>query len=109
MMPFLGEQRMKTTILFFPFDLFGSGGAAAGVRLLADAVREMLADNARERVATRARSYTRSVRVEEFSYDDLESYKDWREQARKAIRAVLKRRDFLIWVSGNHLGVLPAY
>jgi len=100
---------MTTRIVFFPFDLFGSGGTAAGARLLADAVREMLADNRRERAATRARAYARKVRVEEFSFDEMADYTDWRERARRAIRAALKRRDFLLWVSGNHLGVLPVY
>ena len=41
---------MKTCAVFFPFDLFGSGGAGAGVDLLADELREILADNRRERV-----------------------------------------------------------
>ena len=31
---------MKTCAVFFPFDLFGSGGAGAGVDLLADNRRE---------------------------------------------------------------------
>ena len=40
---------VKTAVIFFPFDLFGSSGTADGVRLLADEMREMLADNRRER------------------------------------------------------------
>jgi hypothetical protein len=33
---------MKTCAVFFPFDLFGSGGAGAGVDLLVDELREIL-------------------------------------------------------------------
>ena len=59
---------MKTTAIFFPFDLFGSGGCAAGVGLLADELREVLADNRRESVPTRARAYTDHVKIREASF-----------------------------------------
>ncbi len=100
---------MKTSAVFFPFDLFGSGGTAAGAEALADAFREMLEDNKRERVPTRARAYAGKTRVEEVSFDTLHALQGWREQARKMIRTVRERGDFLLWVSGNHLGVLPLY
>jgi hypothetical protein len=48
-----GPLKVTTRIVFFPFDLFGSGGAAAGVELLADAIEEMLDDNRRERLPIR--------------------------------------------------------
>jgi arginase family enzyme len=95
--------------MFFPFDLFGSGGTRAGVELLADAFQEMLADNKRERRPTRARAYAGKVRFQEFTFETLADYQDWRCQARRAIRAVLSRGDFLLWVAGNHLGVLPVF
>src|SRR5262245_33273526 len=100
---------MKTSAVFFPFDLFGSGGTAAGAEVLADAFREMLDDNKRERVPTRARAYAGKTRVEEVSFDTLQALQGWREQARKMIRTVRERGDVLLWVSGNHLGVLPLY
>jgi len=100
---------MNTRAVFFPFDLFGSPGARAGAELLADAFEEMLADNRRERVATRARAYTEHVRVEEFTFAALADYQDWRDAGRQCIRGVLQRGDFLLWVSGNHLGALPLY
>ena len=100
---------MKTSALFFPFDLFGSGGTKAGVEMLADAFEEMLADNKRERIPTRARAYTNKVRFQEFTFETLADYQDWRRQARLAVREVLERRDFLLWTTGNHLGVLPVY
>jgi arginase family enzyme len=100
---------MNTSAVFFPFDLFGSGGAGAGVGLLADAVREMLADNRRETVPTRARAYTGRVRVRELAFEKVADYSAWRERGRRAARAALRRGDFLLWVTGNHLGALPVY
>jgi len=103
------KRHLQTAALFFPFDLFGSAGAAKGADLLADAFREMLEDNARERKPTRARAYTRNVRVEEFEFARLADYAEWRDQARRAIRRVFPKENFLLWVTGNHLGVLPVY
>jgi arginase family enzyme len=99
----------KTSALFFPFDLFGSGGTAAGAQLLADAFQEMLADNRREKIATRARAYAGKVRFQEFSFETLADYQDWRREARQTIRQVFDKDDFLFWLTGNHLGVLPIY
>ena len=103
------EKLVKTRAVFFPFDLFGSGGAAAGAELVADAFQEMLDDNRRERIPTRARAYQNHVRVESFAFPRLSSYQDWKNQARKVIRQALKRGEFLLWITGNHLGVLPVY
>jgi arginase family enzyme len=100
---------VTTRAVFFPFDLFGSGGAAAGVELLADAFREMLADNRRERRPTRARAYQGQVRVREFAFDTLPRLQRWREQGRRAVRQAWDRDEFLLWVTGNHLGALPLY
>ena len=100
---------MKTTALFFPFDLFGSSGAKAGAELLADAFQEMLEDNKREKAPTRARAYSGKVRFEEFLFETIEDYAAWRVDARAAIREILDRGDFLLWIAGNHLGALPLY
>lgn len=99
----------KTTAVFFPFDAFGSAGAGAGARLLADALRELLDDNRREKVATRARCYAGKVRLHEAAFDRLDALQAWRTTGRKLARQALARDDFLIWASGNHLGVLPVY
>jgi arginase family enzyme len=100
---------MKTSIVSFPFDLFGSAGAGAGASLLADELREVLADNRRERVPTRARAYTEHVRLRELQFETLESLNDWRRQGRQVVRQALRQGDFLIWLTGNHLGALPVY
>jgi agmatinase len=100
---------VKTTAIFFPFDLFGSGGTAAGAELLAEAFREMLADNRRETVPTRARAYQEHVRVREFAFQTLAACQSWRATGRRAVRRAWARDDFLLWVAGNHLGVLPLY
>src|SRR5271163_3001227 len=100
---------MKTRALFFPFDLFGSGGTRQGAELLADAFQEMLADNRRERTPTRARAYTNKVRFEEFSFETLSAYTTWNQDARQAVHEVWEDDDFLLWTTGNHLGVLPLY
>src|ERR1043166_10115038 len=95
----------KTCAFFFPFDLFGSGGTGAGAQLLADAFREMLDDNRRERVRTRARAYAGNVRFREFSFETLTHYQQWRQEAPRPARRILHRHDFLLWITGNHLGV----
>lgn len=100
---------MKTTALFFPFDLFGHSGTRQGAELLADAFQEMLADNKREKQPTRAKAYAAKVRFEEFTFDTLDAYQTWRADARAAIGEVWQRDDFLLWITGNHLGVLPVY
>ena len=100
---------MKTSALFFPFDLFGHSGTRNGALLLADAFQELLADAKREKKPTRARAFASKVRFEEFTLETLDAYQNWRSDARAAIDEVWKRGDFLLWTTGNHLGVLPVY
>ncbi len=104
-----GTNPVKTTAVFFPFDVLGSAGTGAGAQLLADELREILADNQRERVPTRASAYQGKVRLREFAFDTLEAYQDWRKRARQAVRQAWQKGDFLLWIAGNHLGVLPVY
>jgi agmatinase len=100
---------VKTTAIFFPFDLFGSAGTGEGVNLLADTFREMLEDNRRERTPTRARAYTKHVIQKDFQFEDLGQYEGWQEKAREAVRQPFSKSQFLLWVTGNHLGTLPVY
>jgi arginase family enzyme len=100
---------MATTAVFFPFDLFGSAGTSAGADLLAEAFREMLADNRREKVPTRAQAYSDQVRFRRYEFNTLGDLQDWQEQARREARRAWQRGDFLMWMTGNHLGALPIY
>ena len=103
------KTRVKTRAVFSPFDLFGSAGAGSGAELLADAFEEMLADNRRERIATRARAYQDHVRVRRFAFDKWSDYQDWRDQACREVRQAFRKGEFLLWVTGNHLGAMPVY
>jgi arginase family enzyme len=103
------EVTVKTSVVIFPFDLFGGGGAAAGATLLADALREMLADNKRQKKPTRALAYQDQVRLKEFNFQTLTDYDQWRTKARKTVGLTWRKNEFLIWIGGNHLGVVPVY
>jgi arginase family enzyme len=103
------DSGVKTSVIFFPFDLFGSSGTGAGVDLLADELREVLADNRRETVATRARAYTEHLRLKQLSLGSLGEYQDWRGRGRDAARKALTGRGRFLWITGNHLGALPVY
>jgi arginase family enzyme len=100
---------VTTTAVFFPFDLFGSAGCSGGASLLADAFQEMLADNRRERTATRAKAYQDQVRSRHVRFETLTDYRDWRARGRRVVREVFRKEQFLLWIAGNHLGVLPVY
>lgn len=102
-------DRPATAAVIFPFDLFGAGGSGAGAVLVADELREIIADTRRERTPTRARAYDGRVRLHEFVFETPAAYQDWRQQGRKAVRRALDAGEFLLWVAGNHLGVLPIY
>jgi arginase family enzyme len=93
----------------FPFDQFGSAGTGAGAQLLADALREMLDDAKREIRPARSDAYRDKVQIREFTFDTPQACADWRKTARQAVRSALRAGDPVIWLAGNHLGVLPAY
>jgi len=100
---------VKTTAIFFPFDLFGSAGTGEGVAFVADAFREILEDNHQEKTPTRARAYTKHVMLKEFQFEDVGHYGGWQEKAREAVRQPFSKGQFLLWMTGNHLGTLPVY
>jgi agmatinase len=112
-MPLIGNPgpgtTVSTAVIFCPFDLFGSTGTGHGAELLDDAFQELLDDNRRERVPTRARAYAGKVRKRRLSFETLPDYQNWRGRARRAVREAFRKGEFLLWVTGNHLGVLPVY
>jgi len=100
---------MKSSVIICPFSLFGSPGAAQGANLIADALRELFEDNRQERRPTRARAYQSQVRVKELSFPDESAFTNWRKMARESVKQVVSAGDFLFWIGGNHLSVLPVY
>ena len=100
---------MRSVFVFFPFDLFGTGGCAAGADLLAAELAEILADNRRETAPSRARAYTDAVTIKQLSLGNLTELADWRAKGRRVATQILRSDDFLFWISGNHLGVLPVH
>lgn len=100
---------MATVAIFFPFDLFGSSGTAAGADLLAEAFAEMLADNRSEKLPTRAAVYQPHVKQRVISFETIDEVRTWRQRGRRLARTVWQRGDFLLWTTGNHLGALPLY
>jgi len=100
---------MKTTVIVCPFALFGSPGTQQGAELLADALREMLDDVRTEKRPTRGRAYLKHVRIVELDFGTLMDMATWQERAAEAARRALKAGDFLVWLGGNHLSVLPVY
>src|SRR5262249_31093844 len=100
---------MRTSAVFFPFELFGEGGTAAGARALADALREQLRDNRREQRKLRPQAYTSQVTVRELDFSTLKGCKLWRERGRRVAARAWDRNDFLLWVAGGHHGLVPVY
>jgi arginase family enzyme len=98
---------VKSVAVVFPFDLFGSAGAGAGAQLLGDAVREILDDTARETRPCRAAALSGAVKVREAAFETVEAVAGWRKRGRLLARPVLAAGDFLLWLGGNHLSVLP--
>jgi arginase family enzyme len=94
-------------VTIFPFDQFGSAGTGAGAQLLGDAVREILDDTEEESRPCRADCLRGAVEVNEFAFETMEQLKDWRKTGRAAARRALKVKQFLVWLGGNHLSVLP--
>jgi agmatinase len=98
---------MSIIVTVFPFDQFGSAGTGAGAQLLGDAVREILDDTEKETRPCRADGFRGSVEIYEFPFETMTQLRDWRKTGRQAARRVLKSKQSLIWLGGNHLSVLP--
>jgi agmatinase len=98
---------MHSLVTIFPFDQFGGAGTGAGAQLLGDAVREILDDTAEETRPCRADCLRGKVGVGEFTFDTPAKLADWRKTGRRAARRALRAGEFLVWLGGNHLSVLP--
>jgi agmatinase len=100
---------MHTAAVVFPFDLFGNSGTGDGARLLGDALREVLDDADLETRPMRQHAFSGKLRIEEHPFDTLDQVAGWRAGGREIIRDHLGRGEFVLWLAGNHLGVLPVY
>ena len=98
---------MPITVIVFPFDQFGSAGTGAGAQLLGDAVGEILDDTEQETRPCRADCLRGNVEVQEFAFETMTQFRDWRKTGRQVVRQALKGKEFLVWLGGNHLSVLP--
>ena len=92
----------------FPFDLFGNSGTSGGAMLLGDVLREVVDDAELEPRRTRQDAYAKRLRVEETTFATMAELAAWRATGRALVKAHLGR-DFLVWLGGNHLSVLPVY
>lgn len=98
---------MPTTVIVFPFDQFGSAGTGAGAQLLGDAAGEILDDTDKETCPCRADCLRGNVEVNEIAFETMTQLQDWRKTGRSIAKRALKAKQFLLWLGGNHLSVLP--
>jgi len=103
------KQKPHTSVIVFPFDLFGGTGTGAGAELLGDALREMFDDNAREQRPIRPNVYQRLVKVKDITFTTTKALNSWKHTGRQAVKQAIKAGDRVIWLGGNHLSVLPVY
>ena len=99
----------SATAIVFPFDCFGSAGTGDGAKLLGDALQEAINDEQLEDRETRPRSYTQHLTISEVEFNTIESLSAWRESGREIAKELLREKEFILWLSGNHLGVLPVF
>jgi arginase family enzyme len=98
---------MRTTAVVFPFDLFGNSGTGAGAELLGDVLREVLSDTKKEARQIRPTAFRDKLKVREFRFETMAEAAAWRATGRQAAKKALAAGDFLLWLGGNHLSVLP--
>src|SRR5262249_8849612 len=51
--------------------------------------------------------YQGRVRIKELAFETNEDYQKWRRQARSTAKQALAKDEFLLWLGGNHMSVLP--
>ena len=98
---------MRTTATVFPFDLFGNSGTGAGAELLGDVLREIVADTEKETRQIRPKAYADKLKIRDFHFETMDEVAAWRSAGRQAAKKALAAGDFLLWLGGNHLSVLP--
>jgi agmatinase len=100
---------MAISAIVFPFDSFGSAGTGAGALILGDILHEACEDAAEEEQETRLSAYTEQLEIVEAEFDTPQAISDWRSTGETYITTALQESDFTVWLSGNHLGVMPVF
>ena len=100
---------MSLRAVVFPFDQFGHAGTGAGALLLGDVLREAIDDATLETEPIRPQAYTDALEIVEFDFPTPKEAAAWRTTGRTAARECLQSGELTLWLSGNHLGVLPIY
>ena len=75
--------------------------------MLGDIIREILDDTEEESRPCRADCLRGRVEIQEFAFDTMAKLANWRQTGREAARKAIEAGDFLLWLGGNHLSVLP--
>src|SRR5262245_42325928 len=94
----MADQPPKTTVIAFPFDLFGNAGTGAGAERLADFVGELLADNRAETRRTRCDTYRGLVKVKDIPLTTPRAVQTWRSVGRHAVRHALRAGERVVWL-----------
>jgi agmatinase len=103
------SKPILTQVILFPFDQFGNSGTAAGAELLFDYVTELLDDNSEETRPTRSTSYDTCIGTHEVTFPHMKALQSWKSTGKQTVRHVLKGKQRVLWLGGNHLSVLPVY
>ncbi len=98
---------MRTTAIVFPFDQFGNSGTGAGAELLGDVLREIISDTQDETRQIRPKAYVDQLRVRDYRFETMDALSAWRTMGRQAAKKAFSAGEFLLWLGGNHLSVLP--
>jgi len=93
-------------VIVFPWDSLGNGGTAAGADLLAEVLQEAIDDTDAETSPIRPRAYTERLDFHEVRFETAADLRRWRTTGQALARETAEA-SFRIWLSGNHLGVLP--
>jgi agmatinase len=93
-------------VVFWPFGLFGNPGGEAGVLDLSQALGASLAEHEAE-PASRLHAVAARTKLEMCEVLEAEDVPRWRRDLHRRFARCLARREFAVFVGGNHLVALP--
>jgi arginase family enzyme len=100
--------RERARVVFWGYSLFGNPGAESGVEELFQALTERAKDY-RAEPRCRQHAVAKSTKVQMWDYNTVEDYASWRRDMRRYFFKCLEADEFPLFVTGNHLGMLPVY